>query len=73
MERGGCMRGRGESGGRGGGVAVAQAACREGASCGGSLARGGVGGRTERTINMYAMVVTLDVSQLDMSALKCEA
>ena len=53
-----------------GGVAAAQAACREGASGGGSLAGGA---RAGRTLNMNVMVVTLDVSQLDMSALKSEA
>ena len=35
------MRGRGEAGRVRGAAAAAQAACREGVSCGGSLAKGG--------------------------------
>ena len=65
---GGRHAGPGAGGRAWGGVAVAQAACREGASCGGSLPGGA---RAERTLNMNVMVVTLDVSQLDMSALNC--
>ena len=42
-------------------MAAAQAACREGASCGGSLASGA---RAERTLNIQNMLVTLDVSKL---------
>ena len=61
MERGGGMRGRGESGGRGAAVAAAQAACREGASCGGCWHRGA---RAERTQNISAMLATLDVLKL---------
>ena len=55
-------RGRHAGLGRQEGVgAAAQAACREGASCGGSLASGA---RAEHTENMYDMSVTLDVLKL---------
>jgi hypothetical protein len=48
------------------GAAAAQAACRQVTQVRRRLA----GARAERTRNMVLMVVTLDVSQLDMSALK---
>jgi hypothetical protein len=48
------------------GAAAAQAACRQRTQLWRLLA----GARAERTANMYLMSVTLDVSQLDMSALK---
>ena len=48
------------------GAAAAQAACRQRTQLWRLLA----GARAERTRNMLLMVVTLDVSQLDMSALK---
>jgi hypothetical protein len=48
------------------GAAAAQAACRQRTQLWRRLA----GARAERTPNMSCMDVTLDVSQLDMSALK---
>ena len=48
------------------GAAAAQAACRQRTQ----LRRRLAGARAERTRNMAFMFVTLDVSQLDMSALK---
>ena len=65
----GARRRREGMGGSGGGASSVQGESQLRRVAG----QGGVGGRTERTINMYAMVVTLDVSQLDTSALKCEA
>ena len=48
------------------GAAAAQAACRQRTRLWRRLA----GARAERTQNIRSMVVTLDVFQLDMSALK---
>jgi hypothetical protein len=48
------------------GAAAAQAGCRQRTQLWRLLA----GARAERTANMWYMFVTLDVSQLDMSALK---
>jgi len=60
-----CGRGAGrEAGGRG--AAAAQAACSGKAR----LKACGVRARAERTKNIWYMVVTLEVSQLEMSALK---
>ena len=66
--RGTCDAGRGagrEAGGRG--AAAAQAACSGKARL---KAYCGVRARAERTQNMPCMFVTLEVSQLEMSALK---
>ena len=48
------------------GAVAAQAGCRQRTQ----LRRRLAGARAERTANIAYMVVTLDVSQLDMSALK---
>ena len=67
VERRACNVGRGaarEAGGRW--VATTQAACTRMAR----LKDGEARARAERTMNMRSMVVTLEVSQLEMSALK---
>ena len=69
MEREGGMRGQGGRRGWRGGEWGQRKQCagREPASEGHWQG----GARAERTLNMLIMLVTLDVSQLDMSALNC--
>ena len=69
MERGGGMRGRGQVRAWGRGWQRLKQRVQGGAMAAEGRLPGGA--RTQRTLNMKSILVTLDVSQLDMSPLNC--